>query len=142
MPSLKKMKEPRELNLSSTLLRVVFQGVAGHDTFKNLKTIKIYDCNKLKYLFRAEMLKNFQNLETLKLVRCGGMVDVVSDDEDCPKLEKISLSISNTSCAGFAEITEERAWWDDPSTKELLPCFKEKKIVQVEEQVEMDQLDE
>ncbi|KAL5977018.1 hypothetical protein ACLOJK_021356 [Asimina triloba] len=130
-------------------LQVIFQGVAQHDSFQSLKSVITGYCPKLKYLYKAQMLKNLQNLEVIVVLQCDGMEELLLELHEvfnlqricskllvcnsmgnieishCPKLKKISLYINKSPIRIEGWIKGERAWWealewDDPATKELL----------------------
>nr|KAJ0220422.1 hypothetical protein LSAT_V11C200051130 [Lactuca sativa] len=68
--------------------------------FHNLTTIQIEDCKSIKYLFSPLMAKLLSNLKKVKIHKCYGMEEVVSnrdDDEEEKKLTSTSTHTTSTT---------------------------------------------
>ncbi|GKV27439.1 hypothetical protein SLEP1_g36611 [Rubroshorea leprosula] len=96
--------------------------------FSNLKQLRVFDCPKLKKLFPCELLQGqgLQNLELIKVNRCGGMEEIIGWEEeeegDVVKVEKTRASLAPTICPHIFSNLKQLRVSDCPKLKKLFPC--------------------
>uniref|UniRef100_A0A2N9GCY6 Uncharacterized protein n=2 Tax=Fagus sylvatica TaxID=28930 RepID=A0A2N9GCY6_FAGSY len=85
---LERLKEIRLDNLSE--LANIWKGPAQLADFKNLKTVIVIKCNKLKYLFSPSMSQGLLQLEELWVEDCLDLDAIIQKDDDIT-MDKIIL---------------------------------------------------
>ncbi|XP_048420492.1 probable disease resistance protein At4g27220 [Pyrus x bretschneideri] len=96
----KKLRSLRLLMLPS-LTRVWETGSSqpmfAGSSFGNLKSLEVYNCNRLKYLFSSSIVKLLVSVEDIQVDRCQQMEEIVAADEETaeiitlPKVKSIKL---------------------------------------------------
>ncbi|MFS8019846.1 putative leucine-rich repeat domain superfamily [Helianthus anomalus] len=71
-------------------------------SFKNLTTIYLFGCNRIKYLFSPLMVKLLSNLKKIIISYCDGMENVISDRDD--KNEEMAALSTHTRITLFPRL--------------------------------------
>ncbi|RWR83851.1 putative disease resistance protein [Cinnamomum micranthum f. kanehirae] len=79
-------------------LRSIWEGSFPPGSLNCLKSLQLFECEKLKNIFSREIIQQLSNLEDLRVKSCSAMEEVISDEEigvesDCvlPKLIMLIL---------------------------------------------------
>ena len=94
---LERLKELRLDNLSQ--LASIWKGPAQLADFRNVKTVIVIKCNKLKYLFLPTMSQGLSKLEELWVEDCSDLEEIIQEDGGItvdkiilPKLKVLALA--------------------------------------------------
>lgn len=74
---------------------LILQKQYPQSSFHNLTTIKLEDCNRIKYLFSPLMAKLLSNLKKVVISSCDGIEEIVSNRDDDE--EVIISSLTSTT---------------------------------------------
>lgn len=76
---------------SAFLLRDLCRGIPSQDTFKNLESLQVDDCNNLEYLFPARLLQQLRSLKHVEVLSCSEMEEIVREEEEMNTMELSQL---------------------------------------------------
>ena len=95
------MKDITLLNVP--MMTCPFVGLKNSFVLKNLRTMRIFQCEKLEIVFSTSVLRWLPQLEILHVEECKELKHIIEDD-----LESISFQSSNTCFPKLEELTVEK----------------------------------
>ncbi|KAJ7962141.1 Disease resistance protein [Quillaja saponaria] len=115
-------------------LRTVLEHQITPNSFSKVKLIEISDCAKLVTIFPSHLVRNFQNLETLKVKNCNSVEEIfdhreLQDEKTHANVGGISCHLRYLNLQGLPKL--KYIWSGDP--KGVFKLVQDLQSVEVEE---------